>query len=246
MSAGSSWSRVSAGGAGQIGSATVDAGHGSQGGHTVATVGPVVVEDLPNETRFRPPKLLIGHGVVSGVTVVIEGLGAPWGVLGAHTDTRRVFAEDDVLFLQAVANVLAAAIERKKTEDRLNAVADAERSRAAELNTVIASMRDAVVVFDGRGNVLLANPAAETLFGRRLRQGMRAILRSFAWPAGRRPSVLREAESIELQLKADELRPERPASDRPPAPNPWMEVSAYPVRVGEGTGSGSRHDRCHA
>ncbi len=50
--------------------------------------------------------------------------------------------------------------------------------------------------------------------------------------------MLREAESIELQLKADELTPERPASDRPPAPNPWMEVSAYPVRVGEGTGSG--------
>jgi len=95
-----------------------------------------------------------------------------------------------------------------------------------------------VVVFDGRGNVLLANPAAEKLLGRRLKQGMRAILRSFIWPPGHRPSVLREAGSIELQIKADELAADPPAVDRPPAPNPWMEVSAYPVRVGEGTGSG--------
>jgi signal transduction histidine kinase len=223
---------------GQIGSATVDAGHGSQGGHTVATVGPVVVEDLPSETRFQPPELLIGHGVVSGVTVVIGGLAAPWGVLGAHTNSRRVFADDDVLFLQAVANVLAAAIERRKTEDRLNAVANAERSRAAELNTVIAGMREAVVVFDGHGDVVLANPAAEALLGRRLRQGMRAILRSFAWPAGKRPSALRETGAIELQLKVDERVGTASTRDRPAPANPWMEVSAYPVRVGEGTGRG--------
>ena len=133
---------------------------------------------------------------MSGVTVVIEGLSSPWGVLGAHTNTRRVFAEDDVLFLQAVANVLAAAIERKKTEDRLNAVADAERSRAAELNTVIASMRDAVVVFDGRGNVLLANPAAETLFGRRLRQGTpRCCAGSPGRPAAARRCCVRPSQS---------------------------------------------------
>jgi PAS domain S-box-containing protein len=218
---------------GTVGTATVDAGQGSQGGYTVATVGPVIVDDLSAETRFKPPELLTGHGVVSGVTVVIGGLRSPWGVLGAHTDVRRVFAEDDVLFLQAVANVLAAAIERRKTEDRLNAVADAERARAAELKAVIESMRDAVIVFDGHGHVLLANPAAEALLGRRLRQGMRAILRAFAWPAGQRPSVLREAGAIELQLKAD-----RQASDhaQPPTANPWMEVSAYPVNVGEERG----------
>jgi signal transduction histidine kinase len=50
--------------------------------------------------------------------------------------------------------------------------------------------------------------------------------------------VLREAGSIELQLKVDELSPDQPDGDRPPEPNPWMEVSAYPVRVGKGTGSG--------
>ena len=37
---------------GMIGRATVKAGLGSQGGYTLTTVGPVVVDDLMSETRF--------------------------------------------------------------------------------------------------------------------------------------------------------------------------------------------------
>lgn len=215
---------------GLIGHATVDAGQGSQGGYTVATVGPIVLEDIATEARFSPPFLLTSHGVISGVTVVIGGPTAPWGVLGAHSEVRRRFADDDVAFVQAVANVLAAAIERRTTEDRLNAVAEAERARAAELKAVIESMGDAVVVSDARGEVLLANPTAEALLGRRLQLGPRAILRAFVWPAGKRPpATLVDVGSVELQLR----RAGADDSGR------WMEVSAYPVQVGdEGAGGG--------
>jgi PAS domain S-box-containing protein len=44
-------------------------------------------------------------------------------VLGAHTARRRAFGRDDVHFLQAVANVLAAAIERKRAEEESRAAA---------------------------------------------------------------------------------------------------------------------------
>ena len=116
---------------GLVGSITESAGVGSQAGYTLISEEPVVVEDLSLERRFGPPPLLEEHGVVSGMTVVIAGRGRPFGVLGAHTKEHRTFSEDDVNFLQATANVLALAIERKEVKKCLEEVREAERSRIA-------------------------------------------------------------------------------------------------------------------
>jgi PAS domain S-box-containing protein len=116
---------------GLVGQARERAGLDSQAGYTLHLEEPVIVEDLSTETRFRPPPLLGEHGVVSGMTVVIAGRGGPFGVLGVHTRSRRTFTEDDVNFLQAVANVLAIAIEREEADKKLEEVREAERSRLA-------------------------------------------------------------------------------------------------------------------
>src|SRR3712207_7501248 len=47
----------------------------SQAGYTLLSEEPVIVEDLAMETRFRPPPLLLEHGVASSMTVVIAGRG---------------------------------------------------------------------------------------------------------------------------------------------------------------------------
>lgn len=212
---------------GLVGRATVDAGLGSQGGFTLATIGPVTVTDLPTETRFRPPKLLVRHDVVSGLTVVIGGPQRPYGVLGVHSRITRQFADDDVNFLQTVANVLAAAIQRQASEDQLSLLASSERSRAAELKAVIESIGDAVIVCDSAGRVLLANPSAEALLGGRLDDGLGVILPAFSWPdsAVRRPPA---GESIELRMPAN-------ADDRVTAEveDRWFELSSYPVVEGD-------------
>jgi GAF domain-containing protein len=116
---------------GLVGGATEDADLGSQAGYTLLSNESVILEDLGAETRFTPPPLLREHGVVSGVTVVIAGRERPFGVLGAHTQSLRTFSEDDVNFLQAVANLLAMAIERKEAQEKLEEVREAERSRIA-------------------------------------------------------------------------------------------------------------------
>jgi PAS domain S-box-containing protein len=116
---------------GLVGQATVGAGLDSQAGYTLFTDGPVVVEDLRAEKRFSGPPLLHEHGVVSSMSVVIRGREGPFGVLGAHTKSRRTFTVDDVNFLRGIANVLAAAIERKEAEDALYKVRAAERGRLA-------------------------------------------------------------------------------------------------------------------
>jgi GAF domain-containing protein len=116
---------------GTVGNTKVSTGFGSQAGYVLLSEEPVIVEDLRTKTRFDPPSLLLEHGLVSGVTVVIHGQEKPFGVLCAHSASHRTFSEDDVNVLQAVANVLATAIERKEAEERLQEARETERSRIA-------------------------------------------------------------------------------------------------------------------
>jgi PAS domain S-box-containing protein len=104
---------------GLVGKATVGADINSQAGYTLFTNKPVIVNDLRTETRFTGPQLLHDHQVVSGMSVIIHGLERPFGILSAHTTQARNFSQDEIYFLQAVANILATANDRQKMEDAL-------------------------------------------------------------------------------------------------------------------------------
>ena len=117
---------------GLVGSRTVPASGETQAGYTLLGNAPVVVEDVGVETRFRGTALLTDHGVVSGVSVVIAGRMRAFGVLGAHTASRRTFSTDDVHFLQSIADLLAAAIERRQLEEELLAATGREQRRIGQ------------------------------------------------------------------------------------------------------------------
>ncbi len=104
---------------GQVGRTLLPAGKESQAGYTLVSNHSVVVDDLSKETRFSGPPLLHEHGVISGMSVLIEGKDKPFGVLSAHSRQHRSFTHDDVHFVQGIANVLAAVIERERTEEAL-------------------------------------------------------------------------------------------------------------------------------
>jgi len=95
----------------------VEGGTDSQAGYTLLSGEPVIVWDFSTEQRFRGPPLLRDEGIISGISVIIQGDKAPYGVLGAHTRMRRSFTRDDINFVQAAANVLAQGIERKLAEE---------------------------------------------------------------------------------------------------------------------------------
>ena len=138
----------------------VVAGAQSQAGYTLTSRAPVVVEDLATETRFEHPSVLLDHGVVSGMTVIIAGRERPFGILGAHTRTKRLFTPDDVNFLQSIANVLADAIGRKRDEAAL-AESDRRFRQLAE------NVREVFyIVGVNPTQVLYVNPAYETVWGR--------------------------------------------------------------------------------
>ncbi len=102
-----------------FGSLRYPAGEGSQAGYTLLSGAPVVVEDWDAETRFEQPRFG-GRRTGAGLSVKIEGRShEPFGVLIVQSMTPRSFAPGDIDFLQALANVLADALERQAIEDAI-------------------------------------------------------------------------------------------------------------------------------
>jgi signal transduction histidine kinase/CheY-like chemotaxis protein len=86
-----------------------------------------VLEFLPGSGVLQLRAGVGWKGELSGLSVVIPGHNRPFGVLGAHATEHRVFDREESDFLRAVANVLAAAIERRRAEEALEE--NAERLR---------------------------------------------------------------------------------------------------------------------
>ena len=95
----------------------VPGGTDSHAGYTILTGGPVVVSDFEREERFTASPVLVQRGVRSGITVLIEGRRGPFGVLGLHSTSPRMFKPGDVDFVQALANVLGNTLDRQLTDD---------------------------------------------------------------------------------------------------------------------------------
>jgi diguanylate cyclase (GGDEF)-like protein len=90
----------------------------SQSGYALATGKAVVVNDWSTETRFQQSELQSKQGMQSAAIILIRGQEEPFGVLGAGSRALHGFTQEDVNFMQAIANVLANAIERRRTEEQ--------------------------------------------------------------------------------------------------------------------------------
>ncbi|MBX7258166.1 MAG: PAS domain S-box protein [Candidatus Hydrogenedentes bacterium] len=100
---------------GTVGQARVGTGQESQAGYTLLSGKPVVVTDLDAENRFAHPALLNRHAVKGGMSVIIGSPSAPFGVLGVHTKQHRVFTQDDIQFVQSIANIIAGTHTAERT-----------------------------------------------------------------------------------------------------------------------------------
>jgi PAS domain S-box-containing protein len=117
-----------------IGTEDSAAGYALQSGESV------VIEDLRSEQRFRPSAVLLEHGVVSGVLVALRGPDLPFGVLSVFTAQARVFSQDELHFLRAVANVLEAAVARKRVEAVLHDATQAAEAATRAKSEFLANM----------------------------------------------------------------------------------------------------------
>ncbi|MBN9522695.1 GAF domain-containing protein [bacterium] len=104
---------------GLVGGETAEVTAGTPAGRVILDQAPVLTADLRTDDRFPALSVSREHGVAGSLTVPLYGQARPLGVLGVHTATVRRFSEADVHFVQAVANVVATAIERHRDEERL-------------------------------------------------------------------------------------------------------------------------------
>ncbi|HKH22339.1 MAG TPA: EAL domain-containing protein [Solirubrobacterales bacterium] len=101
-----------------IGKARVPAGYRSQSGYALTTGMATVVNDWEHENRFQQSELQRSQRMRSAAIILIKGNAGPYGVLGAGSRQQHEFTKEDVNFMQAIANVLANAIERRRAEER--------------------------------------------------------------------------------------------------------------------------------
>jgi GAF domain-containing protein len=93
-------------------------------GRALRTIRPVSIDDIRDQSGFKPAPVLIEHDVVALLNVPIRSGGTVWGVLEVDGSGPRAFDEEAELFLMGFANLLGAAIRRLESEANLRSVAD--------------------------------------------------------------------------------------------------------------------------
>jgi PAS domain S-box-containing protein len=167
---------------GVVGHATLSIETESPSGFTLYSNEPLIIEGLNAEKDLNLPPFFEDHKITSGMSVIIFGHDYPFGVLGAYTTTKRRFTREDINFLQATANVIAMAIERKQSEKDLAAVKDelaiqladmihlhelsSRLATSVELKVVLEEFLSAVVTLQraDMGILMLYDPEQKTLY----------------------------------------------------------------------------------
>jgi two-component sensor histidine kinase len=120
--------------AGVVGFARVGADLASPAGFALRTGKPVISNHLENEERFRTPELLLKYGIRRAMNVILQGDGAPFGVLEVDARSEGDFSEQDIAFLQGAANLLGMAIERERRERHLKAAVERQQMLLKEIH----------------------------------------------------------------------------------------------------------------
>lgn len=140
LRAGSGWSN------GAVGRVTFNADPKSHLGFTLFSSTPVIIDDIRTDPRFRESTQLYNHQVTSAISVIIDGEQWPFGVLSVYTTRRRLFTQDDIHFLQAVANILASTADHRQTQLALweanDKLEQRVKERTADLQTVNEELRN--------------------------------------------------------------------------------------------------------
>ncbi|MGC9526410.1 MAG: PAS domain S-box protein [Limnospira sp.] len=141
----------------RLNAATLPAHPDTYAGYALAAGVPVTVDDLRVETRFRGSKELRDAGVISGLALPVGRPEAPFGILGAYADRPRSFNVNDIDFLQAIANVLTAAVRQQRAERELH-------EKNAELEAILAAVPDLFLRIDRQGIIRDYKPTPTTAF----------------------------------------------------------------------------------
>jgi PAS domain S-box-containing protein len=128
------------------------------GAECVTRSSTMIVDDYSTDTRFASTRSLLDWGVRSGLIVPVSSAHGCLGILTAHSRERRTFSEDDILFCEAVANVLSEGLERD--EARRDLAISENRYR-----DIVETASDIIFTTSMDGHFVALNPAFERIVG---------------------------------------------------------------------------------
>jgi signal transduction histidine kinase len=139
------------------------------------------------------------------------------GFLNVNSIQPATFTSDDARRLQAFASHVATAIENARLYQELHTYADALEERVrertsqlrtqyAQLETILDSTADGIILAGSDGELILANPVARSWLSQTLSpresERLRQALRTLAARAEARPEMVLELTGLDLQLTA--------------------------------------------
>jgi len=181
----------------------------------IETGKPVVVPDTAAEPHWvqeegqEPWKSYVGAPIKVGGVVV--------GFLNVNSTEPGAFNDQHGQGLQAFAHHAAAAIENAQLYEELHRYADAlerrveertsqVRSQYAQLETILDSTTDGIILADPDGELVLANPVARKWLSQELSpreaDQLRDAVKALAARAEEKPEVVLELTGLDLQLTA--------------------------------------------
>ncbi|HVO08777.1 MAG TPA: PAS domain S-box protein [Burkholderiaceae bacterium] len=89
-------------------------------GYVIQQAQPVIVEKYANERRFAVPQSYLDLGLTSALAVPLSDRGRPIGALTVRAREAKRFGLDEQRFLESLANLLAASLQRADSEEALN------------------------------------------------------------------------------------------------------------------------------
>jgi signal transduction histidine kinase len=185
----------------------------------IETGNPILVANTATDDRWVQEKgqelwrSYIGAPIKVGSVVV--------GFLNVNSTRPGTFSEQDAQRLQAFANHAAAAIENAQLYQELHRYADALerrveertsqlRSQYAQLETILDSTTDGIILAGTDGELVLANPVARDWLRQALSpeesEQLQEAVKALAAQAEGKPEVVLELTGLDLQLTAAPVR----------------------------------------
>jgi len=136
---------------------------------------PLVLTDIAGETRFPPVmQVLREHGIKSYCVLPLTTAQRRLGALGFGSKSEGAYTQDDLAFLQRVAQQVAVAVDNALNYQTLQSYLERLARRRAEeqlretqalFEQLFESAPDGVVVTDAGGSIMRVNAQTEKMFG---------------------------------------------------------------------------------
>ncbi len=118
----------------------------------------VVYADASCEGSFSAAASAPNAGIRAGACVLIRGHAGPIGVLAAHSKRVRPFEQEDIHFLELVANVLGASVAREQVEEVF-------RVSEAGYRHILDTASEGICAINGDGQITYVNRRAAEMLG---------------------------------------------------------------------------------